>query len=167
MENHLKTFFEKPHQKSDSLELNDEEMSQLMLDVDKVWMSDELPEGGYTLVENLKQLTESDSAQELALLLLPYLSLNLEERLASVGIAVGKLTPNKATPSGVRGFLRSGTPMVLISPNAPEDFHRPIEIARAIGQMIYGRNDEPVRKFVEAFNKDGALSTLSISNAIE
>lgn len=167
MENPIKRFFERPRQKSDSLELNDKEISQLMIDIERVWMSEELPSGGYALVEDLKQLSESDSTQALSSLLLPYLSLNLEERLASVGIAVGELTPNRATPSGVSGYLRSGTPMVLLTLNTPEDFHRPIEIAGAIGRMIYGPNDESIRKFIEAFNSSGALIAFTNPDAIE
>lgn len=157
MENPIKRFFEKPRQRSDSIELSDEEMSQLMLDVDKVWMSEGLPKGGYVLIDNLKQLPEPDAAQVLSSLLAPYLHLNLGDRLGSVGIAVGELTPNISTPSGVRGILRSGTPILLTTHNRPEDFHRPIEIACEIGKMIYGRNDESILKFVRAFDVENAL----------
>lgn len=167
MENPLKRLFEKPRRRIDSLELSDEEMSQLMLDVDKVWMSDDRPDWGYDLIESLKQLSEPGAAQVLSSLLVPYLSLDLEDRLGSVGIAVGELTPNNSTPSGVRGMLRSGTPILLTTRNSPEDFHRPMEIARAIGQMIYGRNDDAVRKFVEAFSKKGALSEFTHPDAVE
>jgi len=157
MENPLKVLYEKVHGRTDALELKDAERSQLLLDIDKVWMGDNMAEGGYELIMNLQKLPEKQAALEMTSLLAPYLHVSLEQRLTLAGISVGELTPNYATPSGVRGMLRSGSPILLISNESPDDFHRPIEIARAIGEMIYGRNDESVIAFVKAFDIERVL----------
>lgn len=159
MENPLKKFFERPRQKSDSLELSDKEMSQLMIDVDRVWLSDDMPEGGYMLLQTLRQLAEGEAAQTLSSLLSPHLQLDLKQRIISAGIGVGELTSNISLPSGVHGFLRSDHPILLLTNIAPDDYNRPLEIACEIGKMIYGRdNPEAILKFVKAFEANFALT---------
>lgn len=159
MENPLKRFFEKPDRQSGSLELSDKEESQLMLDLDKVWVSDDMPEGGYMLLQTLRQLPEVDAARTLSSLIIPYLDLDLEERIRATGIGVGELTPNKSMPSGVHGMLRSDHPILLITNNSPEDYNRPLEIACEIGKMIYGRdNPNAILKFVQALDISSALT---------
>jgi hypothetical protein len=167
MENPIKKFFEKPRKQSDSLELSDEEASQLMLDLDKVWLSDDMPEGGYMLLQTLRQLPETDAARTLSSLLMPHLHLDLKQRIISTGIGVGELTPNISMPSGVHGMLRSDHPILLIANNSPEDYNRPLEIACEIGKMIYGRNNEAILKFVKAFDLGLTLSEDFRPKAIE
>lgn len=166
MENPLKAFIEKIRHPVDSRELNSVEFSQLLADLDKVWMSDELVEGGHELIEYLGELSEREAASALASYLTPYSHLDLKEKLGMVGIAVGELTPGRSTPSGVRGMIRSKTPILLITNDSPKNFHRPIEIARAIGEMIYGEG-EPVHKFVKALNSGFILNEDTQLGAIE
>lgn len=166
MEKGLNRLFERSRKRSNESVMTNKELSQLIEDVDKVWVSDEMPEGGYMLIQSLRQLSESESAQALAELLIPHLDLSLNQRLCSAGIAVGELTPNESTPSGVRGMLRSDHPILLVTENEPDDHYRPIEIAREIGKMIYGRNEDSIMKFVQAFDASAALSS-SEKNQIE
>ncbi len=168
MENPIKRFFEKPHERSGALELSDKEMSQLMLDLDKVWMSDDMPDGGYMLLQTLRQLSEAEAAQTLSSLLTPNLNLDLKQRIISTGIGVGELTPNVSMPSGVHGMLRSDHPILLLTNNAPDDYNRPLEIACEIGKMIYGRdNPAAILKFVKAFEANFALTDHTQFKGIE
>lgn len=167
MESSIKKFFEKSRQQSGSLELSNKEASQLMLDLDKVWLSDDLPEGGYILLQTLRQLPETDAALTLSSLLIPYLHLDLKQRIMSTGIGVGELTPNKSMPSGVHGMLRSDHPILLIANNLPKDYNRPLEIACEIGKMIYGRNNEAILKFVKALDANLSLTDYDQFKEIE
>lgn len=137
-------------------EQNPEEFSQFIQDMEDTWMSDQnVGALGYSLIEYLQEIPEEDAALLLSELLKPYLELELHKRLNAVGILVGELTPNRLTPSGVRSILRSGTPMILIAQDNSPDYHRPSEIARAIGEMVYGHDrtkQESVIKFLRAFN---------------
>ncbi len=173
METSLSKKFEKQNALFKEISLTPQspkEFSQFIQDIDKVWVSDQNDGtvSGYRVIEDLRELSEKDAALLLSKLLEPHLELDLKERLNALGILVGELTPGRSTPSGVRSVLRSGTPMILITENDSPDFHRPSEIARAIGEMIYGHgNDEAIVKFLRAFDLKSTLQDGVRTRSIE
>lgn len=148
---------------------NPKEYAQFMQDVDKTWTSDQNAGSlGYSLIEHLQEVSVEDAALLLSELLKPYLQLDINKRLNAVGILVGELTPGRSTPSGVRSILRSGTPMVLITNEASPDFHRPLEIARSIAEMVCGHgNEEAIVKFLRSFDLKTTIEDSTQSNSIE
>ncbi|MES2631189.1 MAG: hypothetical protein V4611_04490 [Patescibacteria group bacterium] len=172
METSLRKLFEKHKPVAVDVPLtlrNPKEYAQFTQDIDRTWVSDQNAGAmGYSLMEHLREVPEEDAALLLSELLKPYLELDLNTRLNAVGILVGELTPGRSTPSGVRSILRSGTPMVLMTENNSPDFHRPSEIARAIGEMVCGHgNEEAIVKFLRAFDPKVTLEDGTQPNSIE
>ena len=171
MDNSFKNLIEKLQPINVAIPLSErspKEYAQFINDMDKTWMSDQEAIGGYQLMEHLQELPEEDAALLLTSLLEPHLDLGLNERLNAVGIMVGELTPGPSTPSGVRSILRLGTPMILITEFESSAYHRPSEIARAIGEMVCGHSDsEAIVKFLRAFDANMALVDATYFKEIE
>lgn len=134
--------------------LQGEYMAQLIDDVERLYMGDEVVTGEKVpFLMSLQGESEKDAALTVMAYLTPHRQLSLQERLEVIGVSLGELTPNDAIPNGVKNFYRSANPMILMTREAPEDYHRPIEIAQAIGRLLYGtQNVESVTKFVQAFD---------------
>lgn len=172
MENPFKQLVEKYSRVSEDVPItpkSPKEYAQFIQDIDTTWMSaQEVAMGGYELMQHLQALPEEDAALLLSALIEPYLNLSLDKRLNAVGMMVGELRPGRLTPSGVRSTLRSGFPMILTTEIESPEYHRPTEIARAIGEMVCGHaNKEGVIKFMQAFDVHNALGDSSHPKAIE
>lgn len=119
--------------------LNAKNASLLMADVDRVWLSSDAPEGGFSILTSVGRLSPEEAAESL-LGQMGSLSIGmgLSERLALIGIAVGTLSHNRGVARGVRGIWRSTLPIVLVSQHLPRRASKIREVAEQVGYLIYG-----------------------------
>lgn len=114
-----------------------EDLSQLMQDVDKVWMSDRSPSGDPVILRELSGDQPGEAAEKFRQYLIATDAITLADRIDPVGIALGILTKNRGIPSGVKAVWRSDLPVLLVTEEVPVNYDRALEIARELGALIY------------------------------
>lgn len=131
----------------------DKDASQLLEDVDRIWRFGACCEDDGRFLRDLA-LFPPDAAADLFLdrMRQEAVSAGLPERLGSVGIVVGSLTPNRAAPSGVYGIWRSTMPIVLLDRRTRLDADMLHKVAREIGHLVYGnRRDDAGAATIDRF----------------
>ncbi len=118
---------------------NPRTLSQLMADVDRVWLAPHPPSRDASLLVAAAGL-EPEEAARFLLARVPHQNegVGLAEGLDAIGIALGTLTTNRGARRGVRGLWRSTLPIVLVSTQPRRKSSMPREIAEQVGYLLYG-----------------------------
>lgn len=132
---------------------------KLMSDIDRVWRGPQHPSVGGDLLNDAAKLAPTQAAD----LLLDHMpkSVNpvtLSQRLDSIGIALGTLTPSFGAKGDARSLWRSTLPVMLVSKHPRRNALLAREIAEQVGYLIYGSTrGEPdhrqVRDFANEFQQ--------------
>lgn len=128
------------HRQIESRRWNNRTKSLLMSDVDRTWRYSDLPDTGESVLNDIGVLspTQASSVIQSRLGELHDREIDLSLQLERVGLAVGRLTPNKAVPSGVYGVWRSAFPILLINDRLQSERKITHDIAQQIGFLVYG-----------------------------
>lgn len=119
--------------------LSTKQLSLLAADVDQVWLNADDPQGDAELLRQAASLDPEHAAKMLASAMSRAASPTLKASLGALGIAVGKLTPNRWLRDGAYAVWRSTLPVILVS--APKKRNRldRFSIPHQIGILVYGR----------------------------
>lgn len=112
--------------------------ARLMSDVDRVWLREGQPSGDSSYLVMAGIMEPQDAVDMLRQVFDAITVPTLDDQLDVLGIAVGDLSSGDQGAAPVGAVWRSTLPVLLVTPAAKHDPEALLDIATAIGRLVYG-----------------------------